>query len=131
MKSRILGNFQPTSLDKDTILAELTAEVERLYGTFRSQYWTVRNPYQHDQGKSGTAKWHTDGPYRMYMIIWANEHPIETQSDLVIQDGDIVLWYNLQGKHRTPKLPDGHNRWFARFFKVESNSFTVLGQEAI
>lgn len=144
--TRVIGNWQPSRLERDVILTEFAAEVERLLGPFTCEFNTIRSPsYQLAGG--GTPYWHRDGLGDHLSIVWSNEMPTlivlddtayprdfrclvpdPTAPMLETRDGDIILVNNLDCIHSSPESKACQYRWFARLFNVHPVTESNIGQ---
>jgi hypothetical protein len=123
MTTKILTNWQPSTLDRETIRREFR---ELVAGELSVSLDSV-NMTRHEQGDVREPKWqvpmgwHRDEGINhqvdMSVVIWSNIKPTEVRfpdgSLLEARDGDVILIDNLECEHRTPE-GDLSGRWFAR-----------------
>lgn len=133
-RTRVIGNFQPSKFDKETIQNELDALLIKKFGkktlknAFRFDEVAIRDPaYNRDLAESRfgidqVGKFHHDkSGARIILVVWSNCLPtivkLASGKTLAIKNGDIVLIVNHENKHRMP-LRDirksESERWFYR-----------------
>jgi hypothetical protein len=133
-----LGKFSPKlpacggePHDDDVAAAFLDFLSERIEFTNERDSIHVRPPWHMwscwtDPEQGGSSEWHRDEGSYDYMIVWANRRGTEITPDVgdrvyTPQDGEVLLFNNMQMFHRSPTVLKPHApvwryRWFCRTF---------------
>jgi len=121
MQTRILGNFTPSQFNKAVITREIIAFVESHGLVVQSKNIDVRSPRDIKgllRRNDDVVEWHHDGEASGGVFaIWSNKFPTEIDPPVGNSDGDVVLIYNSEVRHRMPQEYEG--RWFARCQRLE------------
>lgn len=122
MNTRILTNWQPSKLDRETVRREFRRLLKKVLPSVKVSMTThpggdVREPPRHRE-RNTADDWHKDcGGVDLLITIWTNIKPTEVRfsdgSLLEAKDGDVILIDNLEVEHRTPE-GSLEGRWFAR-----------------
>jgi len=122
MKTQVLGNWQPTKLECETIKIEFYDHLFQLVGPFSSSEYEIRPPLDHNRFVDvplGTQRPHTDRQ-RDDMIVWSNIIPtvviLNDGTVMSTAPGDIILINNHESEHMQP-LKHGE-RWFVRLSNI-------------
>lgn len=122
MKSRVLGNWQPSELSCEVIKQEFVDRVISLLGPISWSLTTVFGPGQNKSFRdypTGSEQFHKDVQEGL-LVVWSNRFPTVVKlpdgTILPTVDGDIILINNADSFHRMPM--DKGDRWFVRLSNV-------------
>lgn len=132
-KTRVVGNWQPSNLDKETIFVEFQVEVNRIFDSSINSLsgMTIRNHADYAYLKE-RQDFHIDCPPKLteqWLLVWSNFAPtlvlFADGSLLKAMDGDIILIDNSSVKHRAPEDFFHPDRWLARLGDLKPGKMTL------
>lgn len=132
-KTRVVTNWQPSTLDAPTVEREFAELVQRLFGP---EVWGRRKTYNFPETGFGVCTdtgvdihtlhgtypfWHQDcatHSKHQHLICWSNKIPTLVRypdgTMLEAKDGDVIVIDNEEVEHSPPPNTNGQGRVFAR-----------------